>query len=57
MWLDLQKPSTYAHNYKAQFSLPIDGFINKLTNHHWHTTKSSQVCFYWDYFWAMLDVQ
>ena len=57
MWLDLWKLSTYAHNEKAQFSLPIDGFINKLTNHDWHTTKSSQVCFYWDHFWTMSDVQ
>ena len=24
----------YAHNDKAQFSLPIDSFIHKLTNHH-----------------------
>ena len=32
MWLDLQKPSTYVHNDKAQFSLPIDSFINKLRN-------------------------
>ena len=44
------KPSTYAHNDKAQFSLAIDSFINKLTSHHWHTTKSKQVCFCLDYF-------
>ena len=50
MWLDLQKPSTYAHNAEAQFSLPIGSFINKLTNHHWQTSKSKQVCFCCDYF-------
>ena len=50
MWLDLQKPSTYAHNDKAQFSLPFDSLIHKLTNHHWHTTKRKQVCFCWDCF-------
>ena len=50
MWQYLWKPFTYAHNDKAQFSLPIDSFINKLTNHHWHTTKSKQVCFCWGCF-------
>ena len=36
LWQDLWKPT---HNDKAQFSLPIDSFINKLINHHWHTIK------------------
>ena len=37
-------PSTYAHNDKAQFSMSIDRFINKLTNYHRHNTRSKQVC-------------
>ena len=45
MGQDLRKPSTYAHNDKAQFSLPMDSFIYKLTYHHWRPTKSKQVCF------------
>ena len=46
----LYAETTYAHNDNAQFSLPINSIINKLTNHHLHTTKSKQVCFCWDYF-------
>ena len=34
MCLDLQKTSTYAHNDKAQFTLPFDSLIYKVTNHH-----------------------
>ena len=30
MWLDLQKPTTYAHNGKESFSSSIDSSINKL---------------------------
>ena len=46
---NLWKPFTCAHNDKAQISLLIDGFINKLTSHYWHTTKK-QVCFCWNCF-------
>ena len=44
------KPSIYAHNDKAQFSLSIYSFINKLTNRHRHTAKSKQACFCWGCF-------
>ena len=35
------KPSTYAHNDKVQFSLPINNFINKITNHYTDTLPKS----------------
>ena len=50
MWQDLRKPSTYTRNEKAQFSLPIDSFIDKLTNHHWHINMSA---FVETAFWGM----
>ena len=56
MWQDLWKPSTYPHDDKAQFSLSIDSFINKLTNHHWHTTKCKQVAFAGTAFWGMSHI-
>ena len=50
MWPDLLKPSTYGHNGKAQFSSPIDSFINKLINQWCTTAKICSVCFYWGWF-------
>ena len=43
-------PLTYTMTKHAWFLLPNNGFINKLTNHHWHTAKTNQVCFCWDLF-------
>ena len=43
MWLDLQKPITYAHNGKESFSSSIDTSINKLTNYHNTSAKSSLI--------------
>ena len=43
-------PLTHTRTRYVQFSLPINSFINKPTNHHWHTNKSKQVCFCWDCF-------
>ena len=54
MWLDLQKPATYAHNGKERFSSPIDSSINKLMittplpKVDW--SAYSEVCF-----WGQLD--
>ena len=57
MWLDLRKPSTYTHNDKAQFLLPIDSFIYKLTNHHWHLPKVNRSAFAETVFWGMSGIQ
>ena len=46
LWLDLPKPTTYAHNGKEHFSLSIYSSINKLTNHYNTTATSSLVCFF-----------
>ena len=50
---DLQKTFTYADNDRPQFSLPINSYINKLTNHHCVTTKSN---FVGAAFWGMSDI-
>ena len=57
MWLDLRKPSTYTHNDKTQFLMPIDSFVYKLTNQHWHTTKVNRSAFAGTVFWGMSGVQ
>ena len=57
MWLDLQKPSTYTHNEKAQFSLPIDSFIYKLITTTDTLSKVNRFAFAEAAFWGMSGVQ
>ena len=42
----LPKPTTYAHNSKDRFSMPINNSIIQLTNYYNTTAKSWLICFF-----------
>ena len=50
MWLDLQKPATYAHNGIERYSSPMDSSINKLNNYCNTIAKSWLICLFWGLF-------
>ena len=46
MWLDLQKPATYANNDKQRFLSLTDNSINKQTKYHKTTAETWLVCYF-----------
>jgi len=50
MWPDLTKASFHTYNGKANFSPPLDFYINELTIHVCIIANGSLVCFSWGLF-------
>ena len=58
MWLDLTKAGFHTHNGKADFSPPLDFYINELTIHVCIIAIVSLLCFFWGlFFWPVWCAQ